>query len=166
VARADLAGEVAEVVELHVAHVADLVDDADHRRREFLGAVGTAHQLRNVGTHAAELLEEVDVEIGSAELTVGDADQAEVLLEADDLGDRAILDRAQRRSRPAPSARAPRSGRTDAGSCRRGRRETEVFSEEPLRSRAPLTSSFEIHDLPPHGDSRPNVRRVCSAVAS
>jgi hypothetical protein len=35
------------------------------------------------------------VEIGAAELAVGDALQPHVLLELDDLGDRLVLDRAQ-----------------------------------------------------------------------
>jgi len=45
--------------------------------------------------HALELLEEIDVEIGAAELAVGDALQAPVLLELDDVADRLVLDRAQ-----------------------------------------------------------------------
>ena len=45
--------------------------------------------------HAVELRQEIDVKERAAEFTVGDAAQAEVLLELDDLADRAILDRAQ-----------------------------------------------------------------------
>jgi hypothetical protein len=37
---------------------------------------------RDVGLHAAQLVEEVDVEVGAAELAVGDALEAHVLLEA------------------------------------------------------------------------------------
>ena len=39
----------------------------------------------------------VDVEVGAAEFAVGDALQADVLLELDDLGDRLVLDAAQLR---------------------------------------------------------------------
>jgi hypothetical protein len=49
----------------------------------------------NVGLHAAELLQEVDVEIGAAELAVGDALQADVFLELDDLGNGVVFDGAQ-----------------------------------------------------------------------
>ena len=69
----DLALQVLEVGLLDVLHVAHLVDHADHRRRQFLRAVGLPHGDRDVGLHAAELLEEVDVEVGAAELAVGDA---------------------------------------------------------------------------------------------
>ncbi len=55
---------------------------------------------------AAELLEEVDVEIRAAELAVGDRLQAGVLLHLHDLGDRAILDRPQVRRRDL-AARLP-----------------------------------------------------------
>ncbi len=79
--------------------MADLVDDAHHRRRELLGAVGLPDGDRDVRLDAAELLEEVDVEIGAAEFAVGDRLQAGVLLHLHDLGDRAILDRAQLRRR-------------------------------------------------------------------
>jgi hypothetical protein len=54
-------------------HVAHLVDHAHHRRGQLLGAVGADHGDRDVGLHAAQLLEKVDVEIGAAELAVGDA---------------------------------------------------------------------------------------------
>ena len=60
-------------------------------------AVGLPDRHRDVGLDAAELLEEVDVEVGAAELAVGDALQADVFLELDDLGDRVVLDRAQLR---------------------------------------------------------------------
>ena len=50
---------------------------------------------RDVGLHAAQLRQEVDVEIGAAELAVGDAVQAHVFLELDDVGDGAVFHRAQ-----------------------------------------------------------------------
>ena len=64
--------QVLEVGALDVLDVAHLVGDADHRRRQFLAAVGLADRHRDVGLDAAQLLEEVDVEVGAAELAVGD----------------------------------------------------------------------------------------------
>ena len=75
--------------------MAHLVDHADHRRCEFLGAVRPQHRNRDVGLDATELGQEVDVEIGAAKLTVGDALKPDILLEIDDLGDRLVLDQAQ-----------------------------------------------------------------------
>ncbi|MCY1541485.1 hypothetical protein D9M68_771810 [compost metagenome] len=75
--------------------MAHLVEHAHRGRRQFLGAVGAADGDRDVGLHAAELVEEVDVEVGAAELAVGDALQADVFLEADDLGDGLVFDLAQ-----------------------------------------------------------------------
>src|SRR5258708_37771730 len=45
--------------------------------------------------HAVELLEEVDMEIGAAELAVGHRLEAKALLEAHDVADREVLDLAQ-----------------------------------------------------------------------
>jgi hypothetical protein len=59
------------------------------------GAVGLADGDRDVGLDAADLLQKVDVEIGAAELAVGDALQSDVLLELHDLGDRLVFHRAQ-----------------------------------------------------------------------
>jgi hypothetical protein len=87
--------QVLEVGELDVLRVAHLVDDADHRRGQFLGAIGLSDGDRDVGLHAAELFQEVDVEVGAAELAVGDGLQPHVGLELHDLGDRAVLDLAQ-----------------------------------------------------------------------
>ena len=56
---------------------------------------GLLDRDRDVGLDAAELLEEVDVEVGAAELAVGDALEAHVLLELHDLGDRLVFDLAQ-----------------------------------------------------------------------
>ena len=94
-AGAHLRLQVLEVGALDVLDVAHLVDHAHHRRRELLAAVGLPDRDRDVGLDAAELLEEVDVEVGAAELAVGDALEADVLLELDDLGDRLVLDFAQ-----------------------------------------------------------------------
>ena len=87
--------QVLEVGLLDVLDVADLVDDTHHRRRQLLAAVGLDDGHRDVGLDAAQLVEEIDVEVGAAELAVGDALQADVFLEPDDLGDRVVLDGAQ-----------------------------------------------------------------------
>jgi len=71
------------------------VDDLDHRRGQFFAAVGPLYQHRDVGFHATELLQEVDVEVGAAKLAVGDAGQATVALELHDFGDGAVFHRAQ-----------------------------------------------------------------------
>ena len=97
--RLDPGPQVLEVGELDVLDVTHLVDDADRRRCELLGTVGLLHGDGDVGLDAAELLEEVEVEIGAPELAVGDGLQADVGLEAHDLVDRAVLDLAQLRGR-------------------------------------------------------------------
>jgi hypothetical protein len=94
-ARADLALQVLEVGQLDVLDVAHLVDHAHHRRRQLLRAIGLTDGDRDVGLDAADLLQKVDVEIGAAELAVGDALQAHVFLELHDLGDGLVFDRAQ-----------------------------------------------------------------------
>jgi hypothetical protein len=94
-------------------------------RRELLAAVGPLDHDRKIGLDAADLLEEIDVEIGAAEFSVGDRLQAGLFLEFDDFGDRLVLDLAQlgRIDLAARlAARAPRAGISAAGSCRRGRR--------------------------------------------
>jgi hypothetical protein len=48
-----------------------------------------------MGFDAVEPLEEIDVEIGAAELAVGDSLEADPLLRTDDLTDARVLDRAQ-----------------------------------------------------------------------
>ena len=50
-----------------------------------------------LGLDAFELRQEVDMEIGAAELAIRDAAQSQVLLELDDAADRLVLDAAQRR---------------------------------------------------------------------
>ena len=49
-----------------------------------------------LGLDAVELRQEVDVEVGAAELAVGDAAQAQVLLELDDVADRRVFDAPER----------------------------------------------------------------------
>ena len=73
--------------------------DLHHRRREVdvAGRAVEAHRDAALGLDALELRQEVDVEIGAAELAVGDAAQAQVLLELDDAADRVVLHAAQRR---------------------------------------------------------------------
>ncbi len=75
--------------------MAHLVDHAHHGRGEFLGAVRLDDGDRHVGLDAAELLQEVDVEVGPAEFAVSDALQAHVLLELHDLGDGLVFHLAQ-----------------------------------------------------------------------
>ena len=65
----------------------NLVDHADNGWRQFLGAVGSLDGDRNIGFHAAHLLQKVDVEIGASELAVGDGFEAHILLKLYDLGD-------------------------------------------------------------------------------
>jgi len=91
--------QVLEVGALDVLDVAHLVDHAHHRRRQLLRSVGLPDRDRDVGLDAAELREEVDVEVGAPELAVGDAVQADVFLEPDDLRDGVVLDGTQRLGR-------------------------------------------------------------------
>jgi hypothetical protein len=86
-------------------------------------AVGLPDRDRDVGLDAAELLEEIDVEVGAPELAVGDALQADVFLEPDDLGDRVVLDFAQRFG-----VISPRAFRSRASSRRWGRRKLPTWS--------------------------------------
>jgi hypothetical protein len=95
IARTDLAFEVLEVGELDVFDVAHLIDHAHHRWRQFHGAVGPLDSDRDVGLHPADLLQEIDVEIGAAEFAVGDAFKAHVFLEPHDFGDGLVFDFAQ-----------------------------------------------------------------------
>ena len=95
---------VTDLQELEIGHldrldVAHRAGHLHHRRREIDVAGGAVKADRDaaLGFDALELLEEVDVEVGAPELAVGDAVQAEVLLEADDVADRRVLDFAQRR---------------------------------------------------------------------
>ena len=69
-----------------------------HRRREVDVARRAVelHRDAAVRVDARELLEEVDVEERAAEFAVGDALQARVFLQLDDVADGVVLDRAQR----------------------------------------------------------------------
>ncbi len=93
----DLLLQVFKVGTLDVFDVLHLADDADRRRREFFAAVGPLDRDRDVGLDAAELIEKVDVEVGAAELAVGDRLQAAVTLELHDVGDGAVFHLAQLR---------------------------------------------------------------------
>ena len=92
---ADLTLQVFEIRTLDVAHVLHLAHHAHHRGRQLLGAVGSDDGHGDVGLHAPELLEKVDVKVGAPKLPVRDAAQADVLLELHDLGDRPVLHAAQ-----------------------------------------------------------------------
>src|SRR5204863_1821976 len=72
--------------------------DMHDRRREVdvAGVAVEADRDAALGLHALELGQEVDVEIRATELAVGDAAQAQVLLESDDVANCRILDDAQR----------------------------------------------------------------------
>ena len=76
-----------------------LVDHAHHRRRELFRAVGAADRHHFARLHAAQLLEEIDVEVRAPKFAVGDGRKADVLLHLHDLGDRAVLDGAELRRR-------------------------------------------------------------------
>jgi hypothetical protein len=92
--------EEVEVRELDRAHVAHLPGHVQHRWGEVDVALG-AVKVRGQSTarfHPVELLEEIDMEIRAPELAVGNALQPDVFLHADDIGDRRVLDRAQRRA--------------------------------------------------------------------
>jgi hypothetical protein len=84
-----------EIGELDVLHMAHLVDHTHDRWSQLLGPVRLFDHHRNVRLDPAQLLKEVDVEIGAAEFAVGDRLQADILLELDDLGDCLVLDLAQ-----------------------------------------------------------------------
>ena len=60
---------------------------------QLLAAVGLLDEERRLGPDAAELLQEIDVEVGAPELAVGDAGEADIFLEADDLGDGVVFRR-------------------------------------------------------------------------
>jgi hypothetical protein len=62
---------------------------------QILAAIGFLYRNGDLGFDAAKLIKEIDMEIGSAEFTIGDALQANILLECDNLGDCAILNRPE-----------------------------------------------------------------------
>ena len=88
--------EVPEVGDLDVADVAQRADDGQLRRRHVDGRCGVRAGGDVAGDgDAVELLEEVEVEPGPAELAVGDAAHAERLDLAHGGGDGLVLDGAQ-----------------------------------------------------------------------
>ena len=77
--------------------MADRRRDAHHRRCEVDVALRAvkADGDAALGLDAFELLQEIDVEVGAPEFAVGDALEAEILLEADDVSDGGVFDGAQ-----------------------------------------------------------------------
>src|SRR5260221_3090548 len=91
--------QVLKCVEQNRLHMPDLVRDVHDRRSEVHGTLlsAKAHRAAALGDDALQLLEKIDVKVRPAKLAVGDALETRVLLELDDLGDRLVLDRAERR---------------------------------------------------------------------
>ena len=86
--------EEVEIRDLDRLDVTQLAGDMQHRRREIdvaFRAVKVSGESA-AGLDSVELLEEIDMEIGPAELPVGDALDAGVLLHTHNVGDGAILD--------------------------------------------------------------------------
>ena len=123
---------------------------------------------------ALEPLEEIDMEIGAAELAVGDALEADVLLRAHDLADALVLDRVQfvrRKAAGGEFAPAPPSGARGAGSCRHGRRGTADGAWAPpwsgrksraidrVTPRAPLATRSRARGSAPRGEKGSQHRR-------
>ena len=120
--------EVLEVGDLDRTGVAQRTRHRQLRRRHVhgVGGVGARRDVAGDG-HAVELLEEVEVEPGAAELTVGDRPHPGVLELAHGIGDRRILDGAQlgcARSRRSPAGCARRGPRVGAAGSRRDRHGT------------------------------------------
>ena len=87
--------------------MAELAGDVHDRRREA-NVAGGAVELRGDAAarlDPAELLEEVDVEVGAAELAVRDTAQPEVFLELHDVANRGVFHRAQLRARDRAALR-------------------------------------------------------------
>jgi len=63
--------EKLEISELDVFDVTNLVDHLHGRRRQMLLAIGAHYGHRELRLHAAELLQEIQVEVLAAELTIG-----------------------------------------------------------------------------------------------
>ena len=102
-----------EILQLDRLRVADLAGHLHHRRRKIVAAARRLEADRNppLVFDAVELLEKIDVEIGAAELAVGDAFQAERLLELDD-----------RRGSRGPRPRAVAAGKSCLAAAARARR--------------------------------------------
>ena len=75
-----------------------LVDDAHHGRGEIDIATFAVKADGNAALDldAFQLLEEVDMEIGAAELAVGNALEPEIFLESDDIANRLVFDHSLR----------------------------------------------------------------------
>ena len=93
--RGDPAFEEFKVSELNIVGVADFVHHADGRWRRLCGAIRIQDGDRDVGGHATELLQEVNVKIGAAKLAIGDRLQTHLFLECNDVGNGLVFDFAQ-----------------------------------------------------------------------
>ena len=87
--------QIFEVFKLNVFHVPYFVDHAHHWRRQLFGAVRLLDSDGDVALHAAELFQEVDMEIGAAIFTVGNRLKSDALLKLHDGGNGGILRVAQ-----------------------------------------------------------------------
>ena len=95
VARSHTVLEKLKVSQLDILGVSDCVDHTDDGRRQLFSAIGLLDGDRNIGFDAAELLQKINVEIGSSEFAIGDALQAHVFLKLDDLTNGLVFHRAQ-----------------------------------------------------------------------
>ena len=115
--------EIGELDGLDVRHLAG--DLHDGRREVDVARVAVeADRDPALGLNALQPGQEVDMEVGAAELAVGDAQEPEVFLEPDDVADGLVLDAAQRRRR----SMAPALRRSRASSRALGRRKLPTWS--------------------------------------
>ena len=101
----DLALQVLKVGQLNILGMAHFVDNFHHGRGQLFAAVRTLHCERNAHLHAAQLRQKISVEISAAKLAIGDALEADVLLELDDVADGLIFNQAQLHRRDAAIGR-------------------------------------------------------------
>ncbi len=94
-ARGHLALEVFEVGALNVFDVLDLVHHLHHGGSQLFHAIGAQHGDRDIGCNATQLLQKVNVEVSAAELAIGDAFEADILLKLHDVSDGLVLDGTQ-----------------------------------------------------------------------
>jgi hypothetical protein len=127
-------GEELIVAALDVARMADRLSDLHYRWcvAELLAAMLVEMYLGTAGFFdTVELKQEVGVEIGAPEFSVGDSLQAEILLERDHATDRGILDSAKRvRIDPLRSEIA-----TGCKQCRRTQETADVVGTEGWHAR-------------------------------
>src|SRR4029078_12197803 len=92
-----------EISQLHWAHMAKRSSHlhARGRKTNVPASTAEAHRDATPGFHALQLLEEVDMKIGTPEFAVCNAFEAQAFLETDDVTDRGILDLAQFSTRQA-----------------------------------------------------------------